>query len=815
VGGPWLLAALAVGYAPAQEVGLRSATGGVAGHRLVILPAKGSGLYSWALPVTLAGLLQQAEVDTMPTEKLAALLKKKGLGDLAGGLPDGWSKAAAGAAAEAGQVGKEKGFVLIASWNTKEPQEKWSDATQFWLEARLQQGDEMKLETRLPREGDSPYRLGDYSRAIRDLAEMVLATVNPAGIERARASEVWRQRVSSEQVRLLAEAEQDIAAGRLEEARQKLGRAEASATGQDGSLLAVRRLFEVNQALCERDPARGGEVGQQAVQQGQSMKAQGKKTEAWGALLVAEGWRLQEKWREAAPEYFQWVKYLVKQRLMQREEVFPEDVREDLKLEEPEVWDKLKSPALEAEWWVTVGLSLYRGVSGALAESVCGHAGERARAEPHEEARAEALVVLGDEAGLRSDLLGALSWYWRALFIYEGLHLDSLECARIYNSSGVLWSRLGDLEHALESYREAMAIYERLEPRSLNCAASYNNIGNVYLNKGDLGRALEWYRKALAIDERLAPGSLDCALPYTNVGTVYRIKGDLNAALEWHRKALAIQERLAPGSPACAMTYVTIGIVYRAKRDPDGALDWYKKALAIYERLAPGSLDCANGYGCIGDVCCDKGDMDRALEWYAKALAIYERLAPGSPDYALTCTNTGKAYHDKGDLDRALELLREAMVIYERREPGSQGFAETSSSLGFILLLTGRHEEALPYLVRAAEVKPAPTWVRLNLVWGYVVLDRLPDAAPLVDQICGERPDDRRDLISTSDELLARRTLGGGNPGCYYVLGRVWEATHTLDKAIAAYGTFIKGAKPDHPWRPDAEARLKKLRAGG
>jgi tetratricopeptide (TPR) repeat protein len=936
--GPWAVALVTLGgQVWAQEAGLRAATGGAAGHRLVVLPKKGSGLYSWALPVTLGGLLQQAQVDTWGMERVAELLKKRGLGDLGGGLPDNWDEEARNAVAEAGQTGKDKGFVLVASWNTREPQEKWGDDTQFWLDAKLQQGEEVRWETRLPQDAGKSYRLGDYDVAVRDLAEMVLATVNPTGAQQAKGSEVWAQRVTLAQVRLLAEAERDVAAGKLEDARTKLGQAQAAAKGQEGSLLALRRLIEVNEALCRQDPGKAGDIGQQAERDGLALAAQGAKTEAWGMLLAAEGRRLQGKWKEAAPAYFAWVQYLVDEKMMQAEEVAPEGLREELNSRRPDVWKRVKGAGEEAAWWGTVGLAVYRSVSGGLAQAIVDRAVECAQKEPDEKARAEALYVLAGQAEYRSDfageeglykkaieilekaapasldcakvyrdlggaylirgdLKGGEEWLGKARAIYERLAAGSGDCARTYNLLGAaclerrdldgglewlqkalaicekvapgsltcaesyskiaaIYTMAHDFDRALELSRKALEIQERLAPWSLDCGVSYGNIGMIYFARGDFDRALEGLQKAMAIDEKLAPGSPNCATDYDNIASAYGQKGEVDRALEWYRKALAIRERVVPGSPECATTYNNLGTTYLMKGDPDRALEWYQKAVEIRERVTPGSAGCASTYNNMGAAYETKGDAGRALEFYEKALAIRERVAPDSPACATSYNNVAKLLADKGEMDRALELFRKAAVIHERLEPGSVECAETYNNIallyafkddlasavewekkalgvreklapkseeyaaganlaGSCLVMLGKAEEALPFLTQALAIAPRQPAASVALAFAYIALQRLDDARAVIEDICGMDKETLAGMMARRGPRLAKQLLDGGNPGGYYLIGRVWEAAGKTEDAAGAYETFLKKAKADHPWRGDAEGRLKKLKGG-
>ena len=805
-----LLVALA-GHGWAQEAGLRAASGGVAG-RLVVLPSKGSGLYSWALPVTLGGLLKQAQVEAASAEVLAALLREKKPAGAAGGLPPEWAPDALQAAAQAGQVGKEQGYVLVASWNTAErSQEKWNDDTPFWLVAKLQRGPQVVFDTtRLPREESKCYRLADYDAAVRDLADMVVQNINPGALDQARRGELWQQRGTLEQVRCLAEAEQDIAAGRLEEARRKLTEAQVSRAGAEGSLAALQLLVEVNAALARQDPGRAGDIGRQAEEAGRALEAHGAKTQAWAGLSVAEGLRLQGKWPEAAAAYASWIQFLTDENLMQPEECFPEDARAELDARKPRVWERLTTPALEAQWWGTVGLSLYRGVSGALAQPVCAYADQRAAAEPDPAARAAALVTLADQARLRSDLDRALATYQQALAIQQQLAPDSLDCATVDNRMGTVYADRGDGDHALEWYLKAVAIRERLAPDTLDCAASYNNVGTVYSGRRDAERALEWYQKALAIRERLTPGSPGCAGTYNNIGALYRRLGDDERAVAQFERALAILEKETPGSRDCSVIYNNLGNVESDRGDMNRALEWYHKALAIRERLTPGSLEGAMVYNNVASTYANHGDYDHALEWHEKALPICERQAPGSTLCALSYSNIGQVYGHKGDFGVAVEWLHKALVIYEKLEPRSLDCGSTVSAIGFYLLNLDQTEKALPYLTRAVEIAPEDAGVQLNLAWGRVVLKQRDEAVAQLDRVCAHQQADLVGLATSKDEQLAKHLLAQENPGGYYLLWRVWEAAHEGEWAWGAYDRFHESARADRTWKwLDEQVRMK------
>jgi tetratricopeptide (TPR) repeat protein len=762
------------GHAWAQNVRLTEATGGAVGRRLFVLPKNGPGGYSWALPGTLSGLLRLAGVDTMGTEKLAALLKRHGMADLGKGLPDEWKEGEVQAAAEEGQVGKDKGYVLVASWNSQAPSGQWDEETQFWLVAKLQKGEEVVFDTtRLPKEGEF-YKLKDYDSAVRDLAEKVVEKVNPKVLEQARQSQEWQQRITLEQVRLLAEAEKDIAAGKLREASAKLEQAQKGARGEEGAWLALRRLMEVNKALSAQDPAGDKGRGQQMEEVGRRRLAEREKAEAWDRLSIAEGCRLQGKWDEAAEEYFPWVQYLVRQKLMQPEDVYPVGLRQDLKMMDVAVGERVKGCCgLQAEWWGTVGLALYRGVSGDLAQTMLDLARKYTQDEPKEAVRADALLVVARQVELTGDLAGA-----------EVL------------------------------YQAALKILERVAAGSEKCAVAYTGLGRIYDTRGQSEAALAWHNKALDI-RNAKPGSREWAESANNIAIALLHMGKGDPALGWCNNAREALEAVAPGSLDLARVYMTLGEVQLSRGETEEALKVFKRALPILAALAPGSPEYIRVCNNVGEAHLRKGERKSAAEWFKAAQPIEVAAAGGSLNRRPNLPDIGGDVNQKVGSGPDVRPTEKATAAEAGEPPELANIGRQFHSEGFDLLLKGKPQEALPQLLRAFEISPGDVRMKASLVWGYVALNHLAEAGPMIDEICAKGQKALAGIVREPHEQLAKQLLDGGNPAGYYLLGRLWEASGEREKAAGAYETFLKTAKPDHPWRGDAEARVKKPKGGG
>ncbi len=754
----------------------QASTGGVLG-RMVSLVERGSGLYSWALPVTLSGLLKEAQVETVSSEEaVASVLQAQGLADLSQGLPKEWGPAALKAAARAGSTGQSAGYVLIASWNTRVPQNQWSETTEFWLKARLLKGDAIVFDTtRLPGEADKFYHLADYDLAVRDLAEKVLATVNPAELDQARSRQLWGQHITMTQVRLLAEAEQDIVAKRYDDARRKLGQAQAAATGKEGSLLALRRLIEINQVLATRDPSSAAGLGRQAEDQGDVLEAEGQRTAAWGSLMKAEGRRLQGKWPEAAPAYFSWIQYLIEQKLLQPADVEPDAVRTQLDSRSPHLWEKLTTPSLEAAWWSTVALALYRGLSGDLANPFFERAVACAARETDPSSRGIALVAIAQQQERACDLDAAEKQYLAALKVLAPACADTETCAAAYNGLGRIADARGDADAALKWLDRAMDI-RKSNPGSREWAANANDIAVARLHHHDVDLALEWSNKARGALEGTAPASLDLARVYSTLGEVQMERGQTEEAEKVLSDAMHIIDDVAPGSPEYTRVAENLGDVYRRKGDRVKAARFYGKALNS-AGFAPGPTPAR------------------------------QKLPDLDSDGNLTFTSA-----------RGGDAKQQAFADDTADLPSLDNVSQSFASEGLDLLLRNLAGKALRPLQSAAEIAPDDPRAQSGLAWGYVALRRLPEAAPVIDKVCALGRKALAALMSAwheKFERLAKQLLDAvdnPNPAGYYALGRFWEATGDADKAAAAYKTFLDRAPADHFFRADAATRLTRLR---
>jgi signal transduction histidine kinase/Tfp pilus assembly protein PilF len=124
----------------------------------------------------------------------------------------------------------------------------------------------------------------------------------------------------------------------------------------------------------------------------------------------------------------------------------------------------------------------------------------------------------------------------------EGKLTDRKLMGSVFNSTGLAYWRIGELDSALHFLSKGLYIRNELGD-SLNMARSYNNIGVVYWKKGDIEAAYKSYLEALRIRERC--GDMEgTVLSLNNIALIYQRLKYYDLATENIQKALKIADSL-------------------------------------------------------------------------------------------------------------------------------------------------------------------------------------------------------------------------------------------------------------------------------
>jgi DNA-binding SARP family transcriptional activator len=211
-------------------------------------------------------------------------------------------------------------------------------------------------------------------------------------------------------------------------------------------------------------------------------------------------------------------------------------------------------------------LAAYMSVDYERAETSAERGLEICRAIGDREGEADFSFRLGNIAGRRFAVAGAVERYTSATGIYSALN-KPLGQAIVLLNTGLLYLKIGEYAKALAALKGARAIFlEVNDLRGLTICAL--NLGMAAYLGRRFGAALRLSRRAVELAHRLGNPQLECSA-LGNVGAAERELGEREASLTHSEEALAQRRRMAPmdiGSDLADM-----GLTYLRAGDLTGA----------------------------------------------------------------------------------------------------------------------------------------------------------------------------------------------------------------------------------------------------
>jgi tetratricopeptide (TPR) repeat protein len=376
-------------------------------------------------------------------------------------------------------------------------------------------------------------------------------------------------------------------------------------------------------------------------------------------------------------------------------------------------------------------------------------------------------------------------------------------------------------------------------------------------------KALEegrWAEAAEALEKAVAAQPDDYSALF-NLSFARAMLGKRQEAIAGYEKVLALK-------PGLYQAQLNLAILLLEAKEPAKALALLKAAFEQEPEKFQPNYYLAEALYALGD---DAGAEQR----YRKAAELDPKSAVAEIGLGRALANQGKfdealeAYHRAGELDAAYrEYLIELATRMEEKGASERAMAlyrqfadrpEVRERLGNLLLETGRVDEAIPHL--EAAVKTSPTAAnRFALAVAYLKSKRLEEAAPLLEQALGERPDSfelrmtygrlLRDLrrfapaaqqfraaaeldpkskeawselagvlvlLDSHPQALAAlervQALDPDNAGVYFLRAIILDKSKQYEPALASYEKFLalsRGAHPDEEFK--ARQRLKVIR---
>jgi serine/threonine-protein kinase len=285
----------------------------------------------------------------------------------------------------------------------------------------------------------------------------------------------------------------------------------------------------------------------------------------------------------------------------------------------------------------------------------------------------------------------------------------------------------------------------------------------------------QYFERAIARDAEYAMAYVGLALAYTELAETGGLPPDeaFTRGKAAAKRALAIDSELGEGH--CALAYVT----FVSEFDWTGAEREFKRAL----ELTPGNADAYDLYG----------RMCASLERYDEAIALQRRAQELDP--LVHKVDLATAYLRAGAYDEALQAATRATDLDPQ-------YARGHATIGWVLVLQGRHDEGLARLQTAVALSAGHTLWLAQLAQAYGMTGHVDKARELLGQLEDRA---RREYVSPYHLAYVHTGLGDRERAIDYL-----ERAYT-ERAGAVYG--IKGSflfKPLHG-HPRFTALLRKM----
>ena len=163
-------------------------------------------------------------------------------------------------------------------------------------------------------------------------------------------------------------------------------------------------------------------------------------------------------------------------------------------------------------------------------------------------------------------------------------------------------------------------------------------------------------------------------------------------------------------------------------------------------------------------------------------------IGPAHSEIAITLRRKGNAHFQMDHLEEADSLFQQALIIEEKKKgPEDLSLASQVQEIGTTFCITGRHEQAIPYLIRGISIRDkhgdtskGPYGLEGNiaeLASLYMAMKKPEKALPLVERLLdlqntGKGPSDDVDAVA------AMQTLAGS----YFAAGKAAEAQWLMDR---------------------------------
>jgi len=201
----------------------------------------------------------------------------------------------------------------------------------------------------------------------------------------------------------------------------------------------------------------------------------------------------------------------------------------------------------------------------------------------------------------------------------ERLARNDDELSFAYNSLGLVYSSLGDLDTALMYHMRELSLSRKMGDRREE-AVALNNIAGIYENKGDYQKALEYYMRSLELKD----DPRERAPTLNNIGNVYYKLGDYKNAERYLKQAIELAEKSGDFHGA-GKGMLNLGDTYRRMKNYKLAEKLLSEGLERVKRVGDSYWEFG-GYNNFTFLYFDMRDYKKSLEYAYMAYELGKKM---------------------------------------------------------------------------------------------------------------------------------------------------------------------------------------------
>ena len=246
---------------------------------------------------------------------------------------------------------------------------------------------------------------------------------------------------------------------------------------------------------------------------------------------------------------------------------------------------------------------------------------------------------------------------------------DPVFSLAVYSNLASDYFRLGNLEQAVSFYHRALALFEDMERDSLSFAQKYMEISQQYKNAGKLTIARDYAMRSLALFEMRDEQRL-VGLTHQRLGKTLERQNDLDAAEQEYRRAIAIEREL--NDPIASSTCHTSLAELLLKRGDVREAEQEAQEALTYARTSGDPQVQGQALMALAQLRHQTGDYVAADELFTQALELLD-TAHSHEIAAAAYFRFANLLEERTEVQRSLNAIKKA---YEHQRQGKRGDIE-------------------------------------------------------------------------------------------------------------------------------------------